>query len=82
MKENRVYLLNFPRPTGIEPTVYLYKPNIKPEVVEVEPGYFLEDPYSNPDVLEFNSIKEAVLYIVDWNGDTEYLKHLKIKENK
>ncbi len=75
---NKYYLLNFPRPIGVEPTVYLTEPIITPIVVEVEEGYFLTDPYSDPTVLEFNSMKDTLNAIIEFNGTDDYLKNLKI----
>lgn len=75
-----VYLLNFPRPTGLEPTIYRNKPIIKPETVEIEPGYFLEDPYTNPDIESYNSIYEAIKAITEYNNNDDYLSLLKIEE--
>jgi len=75
------YLLNFPRPIGIEPTIYLKNPIIEPIICEVELGYFLEDPYSNPEILEFNSIFDTLTCILSFNSTDDYLKNIKV-ENK
>jgi hypothetical protein len=72
------YLLNFPRPIGIEPTVYTTKPEITPEIVEVYPGHFEADPYTDPNILEFYSVKQAIEYIIEFNGTDDYLKKLRI----
>lgn len=51
-----VYLKLFPRPMGPEPKIFYEKPPIaEGETVEVEPGYFLTDPWSVYDILEFTS---------------------------
>lgn len=51
-----VYLINYPRPIGIEPKIYLQRP---PEAVveefEVEPGYFMSDPWGDYEIIEFES---------------------------
>jgi len=75
--KNKYYLLNFPRPVGVEPTIYVHKPVFQPEAVEVEEGHFLTDPYTDPEVLEFNSVKEAIEHIVSFNGTDEYLANIK-----
>jgi hypothetical protein len=79
MGQVKYYTLTFPRPIGVEPTVYTTKPIIESVLVEVEPGYFLEDPYSNPEIDEFESVKDALDRIIEFNGTDEYLKEIKIK---
>ena len=78
----KYYLLNFPRPIGVEPCVYIHRPEIVPVVVEVEPGHVEVDPYTDPEILEFDSIKEAIQHIVDFNGSDEYLVNIKVSDYK
>ena len=76
---SKAYLLSFPRPIGLEPTIYLTKPKIgEPEVIEVEPDYFMSDPFE-PEILEFDNVFEAKAAIVRFNGTEEYLSQLKVK---
>ena len=83
-----VYLLRFPRPIGIEPTVYFEKPIFRTEdavvLVEEEDGtcYTAEDPYLLPEVLECKSIKDALLKIIDFNHSDDYLKEIMIGYRK
>lgn len=80
---SKCYLKCYPRPVGLEPTIYLYKPEVCKEVVEVEPGYLLEDPFSNPEVSEYRSIEDALIEILKFNPNDDYLSNLKIvKEEK
>lgn len=74
----KYYLLNHPRPIGLEPRVYQQRPEISPEIVEVEPGYFLTDPYSDPEILEFTCLKEALLAVVNFNSSDSYLESLTV----
>lgn len=55
---------------GLEPTVYLYKPEITPDD---------EDPYGNPEITEHVTIMGAIKQIVDYNWRCEYLIQIKIK---
>lgn len=55
-------MLNYSQPIGISPVIYLTKPVIsEPEEVEVEPGYFLTDPF-HPSVETFASELAARRY--------------------
>ena len=52
-------MLAHPRPVGHEPVIYLTKPDFgPPELVEVGPGHFEENPFS-PNIEEFGSEIEA-----------------------
>lgn len=52
----KCYVKIHPRPYGAEPKIFLTKPVVvEPEIVEVEPGYFLEDPFSSIELEEFDS---------------------------
>lgn len=63
----KVYMPLFPRPIGTLPIIYLSKPILPaPRLVEVEPGYFLEDPYEVPDLIEFDSEFEARKYYKEY----------------
>lgn len=73
------YLLNFPRPIGLEPTIYQIKPEIIPESVEIEPGCFDIDPYSNPDIIECRTIMEALITILKYNHTESYRNEIKFK---
>lgn len=49
-----VYIINFPRPIGIEPKIYLQRPPVAVvEEVEVEPGHFMSDPWGDYEIIEF-----------------------------
>jgi hypothetical protein len=51
-----VYLKLFPRPMGPEPQLYFERPpEAVADPVEVEPGYFLQDPWELYDIIEFSS---------------------------
>lgn len=60
------YVLVYPRPIGVEPTIYLTKPQIEDS----------EDPFL-PFVQEFNNEIEAARYIKDYFG---YLYRDALKE--
>lgn len=74
------YTLNFPRPIGVEPTVYLKRPNITPTIVK-NPEWSGIDPYSDPEIIEHATVMGALKYIIDFNWNCQYLKELKIKDN-
>lgn len=57
MKEPVCYLLNFGRPIGLEPTIYLTKPYLPDE----EPN-----PWS-PDLIECYSFQDALNRILHFN---------------
>lgn len=59
----KVWLICYPRPIGIEPKIYKEKPQIpSAELVEVEPGYFLSDPFF-PSIEEFENELAARRYM-------------------
>ena len=59
-----VYMLRLPRPIGVLPAIYKNKPTVEPPriVEDEETGYFQDDPFSSPDIVEFNSEFEARRY--------------------
>lgn len=63
----KVYVLDYPRPIGMEPTIYFVKPIVDSES---------ENPFE-PEVLEFDSPREARDAIIRFNGSWEYLKNFK-----
>ena len=65
----KTYVLNYPRPVGVEPRISFVKPDWDEEV---------DDSGYGPSLLEFNSVKEALQYIIDFNDSCEYLKMLTI----
>lgn len=60
------YLLNYPRPIGLEPTIYLSCPKIDYTPVEVEPGYFMED-CQLPEIVPCYSFSDALSRIMHFN---------------
>lgn len=59
-----VYLKLFPRPLGPEPRLYFIKPPLaQVESIEVEPGYFIEDPWADYEIVEFSSEFMARLWL-------------------
>lgn len=51
-----VYIINFPRPIGIEPKIYQQRPpDAVVEEFEVEPGHFMCDPWADYKIIEFES---------------------------
>lgn len=65
----KYWLLTYPRPLGIEPTIYTKEPDISDGT---------EDPFA-PSILYFDNIQAAVICILNFNPTDEYLKNLKIK---
>lgn len=65
----KYWLLNHPRPTGIEPTIYSTKPI-----------FDSDDLYSSMiSFIECQSIGEALKIIFDFNHTDEYIENLEIK---
>lgn len=60
---NKVYLKDWGRPFGLEPTIYNEYPEQDNEVYEIEPGYFIDVNPFGFTVLEFNSIEDAKQYV-------------------
>ena len=72
MKRKAVcYLLNFPRPVGLEPTIYLSKPKLDPNGQDENPWH--------PDVEECYSFTEALSRILHFNLSLA-LKEFSIKK--
>lgn len=66
----KYYLLNFPRPIGVEPKIRSIKPNIEEQ----------DDWCGGPDVEEYDSIALALVRIMNFNSTDDYLKHLEIED--
>lgn len=61
MREPVCWLLNYPRPIGLEPTIYLTKPN-------PEEGYEDdESPFEAPTIIECYSYTDALSRILHFN---------------
>ena len=77
------YLLSFPSPVGLEPHIYLNKPTVNDESIEIcdEDGfiYSASDPMC-PSLIECPSIGYALNKILSYNKNDEYLKEIEIVE--
>lgn len=75
------YLLNFPRPVGVEPKIYLKRPKIEPRDFISDDGEMFTDPFSIPEVLEFKNIEAAMKYLINFNSSDEYLAVISVQQS-
>jgi hypothetical protein len=63
------YLLNFPRPVGLEPTIYLTKPNIEELQVQgyEDDGLPVSGCFWGPDIEEYYEFSHALNRIMHFN---------------
>lgn len=74
-----VYLKIYPRPMGPEPKIYLERPQeAESDPIEVEPGCFLEDPWSLYDIAEFENEFAAR----KWLKENYPFTYLELKQTK
>lgn len=70
--DNKVYVKIWARPLGAEPIIFKTRPKeVEPEIVEIEPGYFQTNPWSEPSIFAFDSVFEAYRFFKE-NYPTSY----------
>jgi hypothetical protein len=56
----KAWIKVYARPLGAEPRIYRIKPILpEPDLIEIEPGFFQENPWQVPDLREFETELEA-----------------------